>query len=84
MWEIYESLSNADKKNLKKAILDWLDPDTDKHHLAAQDQLSQRRLCLGVESIDKLARDLKKLLDQGLASDMLEAEWCFLNCCCVF
>jgi len=67
-WTIYELLGEADKETyakLKKAIIDRLDPDTDEHHLAARDQLSHRHLREGVESIDKLARDLEKLLDQA-------------------
>jgi len=43
---IYESLSNAGKEvngKLKKAILDRLDLDTEKHTLAAWDQLTHRR-----------------------------------------
>ena len=46
-WVIYELLSDADKatyNKLKKAILDWLDPDMDERHLAAWGQLSQRSL----------------------------------------
>ena len=79
-WAVYESLSNADKETyakLKKAILDRLDPYTDEHRLAARDHLSHRRLREGVESIDELARDLEKLLDQaspGLPSNTGEAE----------
>ena len=79
-WAVYESLSEADKESydkLKKAILDRLDPDTDEHRLAARDQLSQRRLREGLESIDELARDLEKLLDQaspGLPAATREAE----------
>ena len=79
-WAIYESLSNADKESyekLKKAILERLHPDTDENHLAAREQLSQRRLREGAESIDELARDLEKLLDQaspGLPADTREAE----------
>jgi len=63
-WAIYESLGEAEKKSydkLKKAILNWLDSDVDEHRLA---QLSQRSLHKGLEGIDELARDLKKLLDQ--------------------
>ena len=58
-----EPVSDANKETyakLKKAILDRLDPDTDEHHLAARDQLFQRRLHEGVESIDEMARDLDK------------------------
>jgi len=33
--------------------------------LAAREQLSQRRFCEGIESIDELARDLEKLLNQA-------------------
>ena len=74
-WAIYESLSDADKETyakLKKAILERLNPDTDENRLAAREQLSLRRLRDGVESIDELARDLEKLLDQ--ASPQLPAE----------
>ena len=79
-WAVYESLRDADKESydkLKKAILDRLDPDTDEHRLAACDQLSQTHLREGLESIDKLARDLEKLLDQaspGLPATTREAE----------
>ena len=79
-WAIYESLSDADKESyakLKKAILERLYPDTDENRLAAREQLSLRRLREGAESIDELARDLEKLLDQaspGLPADTREAE----------
>ena len=77
------SLSDADKETyakLKKAILGRLDPDTDKHRLAARDQLSHRRLQEGVNSIDEQARDLEKLLDQaspGFPSAMHEQSYAF-------
>ena len=74
-WAIYESLSDADKETyakLKKAILERLNPDTDENRLAAREQLSLRSLRDGAESIDELARDLEKLLDQ--ASPQLPAE----------
>jgi len=57
-WAIYESLSDKDKDSyakLKKAILDRLNPDSDEHRLAAREQLCQRRLREGIESIDELA-----------------------------
>jgi len=79
-WAIYESLGDDDKETyakLKKAILDRLNPDSDEHRLAAREQLSQRRLREGVESIDELARDLEKLLDHaspGLPAATREAE----------
>jgi len=79
-WAIYESLGEDDKetyKKLKKAILERLNPDSDEHRLAAQEQLSQRRLHEGTESIDELARDSEKLLDQaspGLPAATREAE----------
>ena len=52
-------------------------PDTDANCLAAREQLSLRRLCKGAESIDELARDLEKLLDQaspGFPADTRGAE----------
>ena len=82
-WTIYESLSDDDKetyKKLKKAILERLHPDTDENRLAAREQLSQRRFHEGAESIDELARDLEKLLDQaspGLPAATRETELCF-------
>ena len=59
---------------LKKAILERLNPYTYENHLAAREQLSLRSLRDGAESIDKLARDLEKLLHQ--ASPQLLAETC--------
>ena len=57
---IYESLSDTDKgtyTKLKSAILERLNPDMDKNHLAARKHyLPLRCLCEGAESIDELAR----------------------------
>ena len=67
-WAIYESLSDADKetyRKLKKAILERLHPDTEENCLAAWGQLSQMHFHKGSESIDELARDLEKLLNQA-------------------
>ena len=80
-WAIYESLRDADKETyakLKKAILNRLDPDTDEHWLAARDQLSHRRLREGVESIDELARDLEKLLDQDFRLKCMRRSFTFI------
>jgi len=54
-WEIFDRLCDADKESydkLKKAILYWLNPDTDEYQLPTCYQLSQRRLCEVLESID--------------------------------
>ena len=37
----------------------------DEHHLSAREQLSSKRLCEGSESIDELAQDVERLLDQA-------------------
>ena len=48
---------------LKKAILERLSPDMDKNTLSARDKLSKSWLG-NRETVDKLARDIKKLLDR--------------------
>ena len=50
---------------LKEALLQQLRPDTDEERLIACDKLSRRRLREGQDSIDKLARDIKKLLEKA-------------------
>ena len=79
-WAIYELLIDADKESydaLKKAILNRLDPDTDEHQLAARDQLSQRCLHEGLESIDELARDLEKILGQDFHLQRVKQSYAF-------
>ena len=67
-WAIYDVLGGGDTDtydHLKDALLQRLSPDTEEDHLAAQERLSRRKLQEGRERIDKLARDLKKLLDKS-------------------
>jgi len=69
--------SNESCVKLKKAILDCLNLHSDEHCLASREQLSQTCLCERVESIDELARDMEKLLDQasqGLTAASREAK----------
>ena len=63
-------------EHLKAAILQRLCPDTEEDRLVAREKLSRRRLREG-ESIDELARDVEKLLDQaspGLPEELRESE----------
>ena len=67
-WAIYDSLGEADTDtyaHLKDALLRRLSPDTEEDRLAAREQLSQRKLREGRESIDEVARDIEKLLDKA-------------------
>ena len=79
-WAIYDSLhedGDTDTyEHLKAAILQRLCPDTEEDRLVAREKLSRRRLREG-ESIDELARDVEKLLDQaspGLPEELRESE----------
>ena len=79
-WAIYESLRDADKETyakLKKAILDQLDPDMDEYRLLPETVI-HRRLREGVESIDELARDLEKLLDQDFRLRRVRRSFAFI------
>jgi len=81
-WAIFDSLGDDETDtydHLKAAILGRMCPDTEEDKSVARERLSQRRLCHG-ESVDELARDLEKLLDQatpGLPAEVRDAELCF-------
>ena len=63
--------------HLKAALIAKLSPNTDKHRLIAREWLAVRQLWEGNESIDELARDLERLLDQvspGLSGDLKDKE----------
>ena len=79
-WAVYDSLhddGDTDSyEHLKAAILKRLCPDTEEDRLVAREKLSRRRLREG-ESIDELARDVEKMLDQaspGLPGELRESE----------
>ena len=78
-WAIFVALTEEQTQtyaNLKKAILDRLSPDTNEDRLSARDKLSQRRLSER-ERVDKLARDIEKLLNRaspGLPTEAREME----------
>ena len=78
-WAIYESLGENDNESytLKGTIISRLNPDTDEDRLAAREQLTRRHFREGGESIDELARDIEKLLDQsspGLPAEIRDSE----------
>ena len=49
---------------LKEALLSSLSPDTEEDRLSAREDLSQRKLREGQESIDEFTRDIKRLFDK--------------------
>ena len=53
---------------LKSALLNRLSPDTDEDRLNDRDTLSKRHLHQDRESIDELAKDIEKLLDNASPS----------------
>ena len=66
-WAIYDSLQEGDLdtyEHLKDAILKCLCPYTEEDRVVPRKCLSQRHLCEG-ESVDELARDIEKLLEQA-------------------
>ena len=70
-WAIFESLGDGDTdtySHLKKAIMEKLNPDMDESCMVAREQLGLRRFREGFESVDELARDLKRLLDRSSPS----------------
>ena len=78
-WAVYDLLHDEDTdtyKHLKVAILKRLCPDTEEDRLVARERLSRRHLHDG-ESVDKLACDVEKLLEQaspGLPDELRESE----------
>jgi len=67
-WAIFDSLGDGGMDtydHLKAALLLRLSPDTDEDRIAVQERLSVRKFQDGGESIDKLARDFKHLLDRA-------------------
>ena len=79
-WAVYDSLHDEGDtdsyEHLKAAILKRLCPDTEEDRIVAREKLSQRRLQEG-ESVDKIAREVEKLLDQaspGLPKELRESE----------
>ena len=77
---IYESLGEADNEpcdTLKGAIISRQNMDTNEDRLAAHEQLSRRCYRERGESIDELARDIKKLLNwlsPGLPAEVHDSE----------
>ena len=68
-WAIFSAFSGEQTQmypNLKKTILERLSPDKDENRLTTQDELFKRQLG-NWESVDELARGIKKLLEWGLA-----------------
>ena len=78
-WAIYDSLQDEDMDSydhLKAAILQRMCPDTEEDRIVARECLSRRHLCDG-ESVDELARDIEKLLEQvspGLPAGVKDSE----------
>jgi len=67
-WAVYDALTDAETDtyaHLKAALLEQLSPDTDEEKLRARDELARRRFREDVESVDKLARDLERLLEKA-------------------
>ena len=67
-WAIYDALPDASTdtyEHLKEALLSSLSPDTEEDRLSAREELSQRKLREGQESVDELARDIERLLDKA-------------------
>ena len=65
--------------NLKKTILERLSTDKDENRLSPRDELSKKWLG-NSESVDELARGIKKLLDRaslGLPAEAREMILCF-------
>ena len=65
---MFESLSEAETdtyEHLKVALLARLSPDTAEERLIAREELSQKKLVEGRESIDELARCIKRLVDKA-------------------
>jgi len=74
LWAIYESLDDGDKETyakLKNAILDRLNPDTDEHHLATREQLSQWS---GGREHQQASQGPREAPRPGLTADTREAE----------
>ena len=74
-WAIYDSLPEVTLDtydHLKTALHECLNPNTEEDQLAAHEQLVRRKLRVEAESINKLARNLERLLDR--ASPNLPAE----------
>ena len=79
-WAVYDSLHDEGDtdtyEHLKAAILKRLCPDTEEDRIVAREKLSRRRLREG-ESVDEIAREVEKLLDQaspGLPEELRESE----------
>ena len=51
---------------MRDTLLAKLSPDTDENRLRAQEKLASRQLHEGSKSINELAQDLERLLDQAL------------------
>ena len=79
-WAIFKSLSEDEKdmyEHLKAAMMERLNLDTDENRMVACEQLMLRRFREGCKSVDKLARDLERMLDKispGLPAEICEAE----------
>ena len=79
-WAVYDSLHDEGDtdsyEHLKATILKRLCPDTKEDRIVAREKLSQIRIREG-ESVDKIAREVEKLLDQaspGLPEELRESE----------
>ena len=81
-WAIYDSLQEEEMdtyEHMKAAILKRLCPDTEEDRVVARERLSKRRLREG-ESVDELARDIEKLMNQaspGLPNEVKDSELWF-------
>ena len=79
-WAVYDLLHDEGDtdsyEHLKAAILKRLCPDTEEDRIVAREKLSRRRIREG-ESVDEIAREVEKLLDQaspGLPEELRESE----------
>ena len=79
-WAVYDALGERQMDmyaHLKTALLKRLSPDTEQDRLSAREELAKRQLREEQESVDELARDLKKLLDRaspGLPAEIRDSE----------
>ena len=79
-WAAYEALGEDQTDiyaHLKAALLAKLSTNTDEHRLSAREGLASRLVHEGSESVDELAQDLERLLDQaspGFQGDLNDKE----------
>jgi len=76
-WAIFDSLPDESTAHMKEALLSRRSPDTEEDRQSASDKLGQQKLRENKKSIDKLARDIEKLLESaspGLSEANSQAE----------